>query len=106
MQSITKNRVKERYTCPGLPLAVYREVAAHLRQVTGVNAELTVKPLHSGLPDGSAKQRENFDYYASQIEALWLEYPQDLATESQQRVRAILDYYGKRYQPWETKEDC
>ena len=98
MQSITKNRVKERYTCPGLPLAVYREVAAHLRQVTGVNAGLTVKPLHSG--------RETFDYYASQIEALWLEYPQDLATESQQRVRAILDYYGKHYQPWETKEDC
>jgi hypothetical protein len=98
LQSITKNRVKERYTCPGLPLAVYREVAAHLRQVTGVNAGLTVKPLQG---DG-----ETFDYNASQIEALWLEYPQDLATESQQRVRAILDYYGKRYQPWETKEDC
>lgn len=98
MQSIIKNRVKERYTCPGLPLAVYREVAAHLRQVTGVNTGLIVKPVQG---DGEA-----FDYYASQIEALWLEYPQDLANESKKRVRTILDYYGKRYQPWETEANC
>lgn len=97
MHSITENKVKERYTCPQLPLAVYREVAAHLRQVIGVNAGLIVKPLHSD---------RAFDYYASQIEALWLEYPQELPTQNKQRIRAILDYYGKRYQPWETKENC
>ena len=104
MQSIIKNKVKERYTCPGLPLAVYREVAAHLRQVTGVNAGLIGKPLHGDRETAAEADRETFDYYASQIEALWLEYPQDLATESKQRVHAILDYYGNRYQPWETKE--
>ena len=98
MQSIIKNKVKERYTCPQLPLAVYREVAAHLRQVIGVNAGLIVKPLQGG--------RESFDYYASQIEALWLEYPQELSTKSKHRIQTILDYYGKRYRPWETKGDC
>lgn len=96
MQSIIKNRVRKRYTSPGLPLAVYREVAAHLRQVTGVNAGAIVKPLQDG--------GETFDYYASQIEALWLEYPQELPTESKQRIQTILDYYGQRYQPWEIKE--
>ena len=98
MQSIIKNKVKERYTCPQLPLAVYREVAAHLRQVPEVNAGLIVKPLRDG--------EEAFDYYASQIEALWLEYPQELSTQSKHRIQTILDYYGKRYQPWETKRDC
>lgn len=96
MQSIIKNQVRKCYTSPRLPLAVYREVAAHLRQVTGVNAGAIVKPLRGG--------REAFDYYASQIEALWLEYPQELSTESKQRIQAILDYYGQRYQPWEIKE--
>lgn len=96
MQSITNNQVKNRYTCPQLPLAVYREVAAHLRQVIGVDAGLITKPLH-----GSQKP---FDYYASQIESLWVEYPQDLPTESKQQIQAILDYYGKRFQPWELKE--
>lgn len=96
MQSIIKNQVRKCYTSPGLPLAVYREVAAHLRQVTGVNAGAIVKPLQGG--------GEAFDYYASQIEALWLEYPQELPTESKQRIQAILDYYGQRYQPWEIKE--
>ena len=96
MQSITENKVKKRYTCPQLPLAVYREVAAHLRQVIGLDAGLITKPVAGG--------QEAFDYYASQIEALWLEYPQDLAAETQAQIQAILDYYGKRYQPWETHD--
>ena len=93
MQSTIKNKVKERYKSPRLPLAVYREVAAHLRQVMEVDAGLTLKPLHGGT--------EAFDYHASQIESLWLEYPQNLSSQSKQRIQAILDYYGQRYQPWE-----
>ena len=94
MQSTIKNQVKESYKSPQLPLAVYREVAAHLRQVTSVTAGLNLKPLHGG--------KEAFDYYASQIESLWLEYPPNLAPQSKQQIQAILDYYGQRYQPWET----
>ena len=90
--STTNNKVKEQYTSPRLPLAVYREVVAHLRQVIGVNAGSIAKPLKGG--------SEAFDYHASQIEALWLEYDRDLTTESKQRIKAILDYYGDRYQPW------
>ena len=93
MQSLTEDKIKTYYKFPQLPLAVYREVAAHLRQVTGVDAGLITKPLRGG--------KEAFDYNASQIECLWVEYPQDLANASTQRIQKILDYYGKRYQSWE-----
>ena len=96
MQSITNNQVRELYTCPQLPLAVYREVAAHLRQIIEVDAGLITKPLQS--------DRESFDYDASQIESLWIEYSLDLSQADRQRIQAILDYYGKRYQPWKLIE--
>lgn len=96
MPSTKKDRVYQRYNCPRLPLAVYREVAAHLRQIIGVDAGLIVKPLKC--------DRETFDYHASQIESLWLEYSSDLSPVDRQRIQAILDYYGKRYQPWELIE--
>jgi hypothetical protein len=89
LQFTTDNKTKERYTYPQLPLAVYREIEAHLRQIIGVNAGLIVKPLKGS--------QEPFDYAASQIEALWLEYPPDLKVESKQQIQAILDYYQKRY---------
>jgi hypothetical protein len=92
LQSITENKIKEHYTYPQLPLAVYREIVAHLRQIIEVDAGVIIKPIKGS--------QESFDYSASQVEALWLEYPQDLATASQQQIKAILDYYGKRYQPW------
>lgn len=93
MQSTIKNKVKERYKSSQLPLAVYREVAAHLRQISEVNTGLDLKPFSGG--------KEAFDYHASQIESLWLEYPQNLTFQSKQQIQAILDYYGQRYQPWE-----
>jgi hypothetical protein len=89
LQLTTNKKIKERYTYPQLPLAVYREIVAHLRQIIGVNAGLIVKPLKGS--------QEPFDYAASQIEALWLEYSQDLNVESKQQIQAILDYYQKRY---------
>lgn len=76
--------------CPNLPLAVYREVAAHLRQVDGVEAGL--------LPQTSA----TFDYLQSQVGGIWFRYPSDGAAYCQAQVEAILNYYGQRFRPWET----
>ncbi len=91
------NTIKTHLTCPQLPLAVYREVAAHLRQIIGVKAGLIVRSSDSG--------SEKFDYAQSQIAALWLEYPQDLDAKKKKRIDEILDYYGQRYRLWETIAD-
>ncbi len=74
---------------PTLPLAVYREVAAHLRQVTGVEVEL--------LPQRS----QTFDYQQSQIGGLMLSYTSDADSIAPQRVQQILAYYGDRYGNWQ-----
>ncbi|WAL61756.1 hypothetical protein [Thermocoleostomius sinensis] len=79
-----------RLFCPHLPLAVYREVAAHLRQVTGVDAGL--------LPQRS----QTFDYQQSQVGGLWIRYREEVDGSSQQRIEQILAYYGDRYGAWET----
>ncbi len=69
---------------PQMPLAVYRELAAHLRQVNGVEVEL--------LPQTA----QTFDYPRSQVGGLLLHLPND-ATASQQLVQQILAYYGQRH---------
>lgn len=74
--------------CPGLPLAVYREVAAHLRQVEGIEVELL------------RQQSQQFDYHHSQIGGLWVHHTIDDAA-AYQRVEQILAYYGSRYGSWE-----
>lgn len=82
-------KVEYRICCPGLPLAVYREVAAHLRQVSGVEVDL--------LPQTATQ----FNYYDSQVGGLKIFYT--LADQvAQQRVEQILTYYGDRYGDWET----
>ena len=91
------NTIKTYLTSPQLPLAVYREVAAHLRQVTDVQAGLITRSVDSGV--------EKFDYAQSQIAALWLEYPQDIDAQQKKRLDEILDYYGQSYRPWETITD-
>ncbi len=78
--------------CPGLPLAVYREVAAHLRQVSGVSTRLI--PQHS----------QQFDYHDSQIGGLAIEYGEDSKPVMRQQVDQILAYYGDRYGAWERME--
>ncbi|MDY6940043.1 MAG: hypothetical protein SWY16_20610 [Cyanobacteriota bacterium] len=75
--------------CRTLPLAVYREVAAHLRQVGGVRAGL--------VPQSSPE----FDYALSQIGSLWIEYADDTDAAARDRVDRILTYYGDRYGAWE-----
>ena len=77
---------------PHLPLAVYREVAAHLRQVDGVQADL--------MPQTS----QQFDYKESQIAGLSIQFSDNSPALSEQ-VEQILAYYTNRYGPWE-EYDC
>lgn len=73
-----------------MPLAVYREVAAHLRQVSGVEVEL--------LPQTAPQ----FDYRLSQVGGLRI-YGDGLAEpEHQARVLEILNYYRSRFGDWQT----
>jgi len=77
---------------PSLPLAIYREVAAHLSQVSGIAVEL--------VPQRSTE----FDYSQSQIGGLSLRYTAEANAESRQRVQQILAYYGDRYGNWQPLE--
>ncbi|MBW4634268.1 MAG: hypothetical protein KME30_20865 [Iphinoe sp. HA4291-MV1] len=78
-------QTKERIEFASLPLAVYREIAAHLRQVEGVEV--------SFIPQTS----QQFDYNQSQIGGLWIEYASNSRAESRQWVQQILAYYRDRY---------
>lgn len=84
--------------CPQLPLAVYREVAAHLRQVEGVKAVLIPRSI-------SHDQQEEFDYNQSQISALEIEYSTNIGDRQKQQIEDILDYYAQRYRPWQSQSD-
>ncbi|MEH2107316.1 hypothetical protein [Nostoc sp.] len=76
---------KEKIEFAGLPLAVYREIAAHLRQVEGVEVDL--------IPQSS----QEFDYNQSQISGLSLSWTANSGSENRQRVNQILAYYQNRY---------
>ncbi|MBN3886099.1 MAG: hypothetical protein V7K64_03775 [Nostoc sp.] len=76
---------KEKIEFAGLPLAVYREIAAHLRQVEGVEVDL--------IPQSS----QEFDYNQSQISGLSFSWTANSGSESRQRVNQILAYYQNRY---------
>jgi hypothetical protein len=93
VNSTTTQTIRYQITNPELPLAVYREIAAHLRQVEGVDTGLILRPLEGN--------REEFDYAQSQIAALSIEHPQDLAKINLQTIESILDYYAQKYRPWE-----
>ena len=77
-----------------MPLAVYRELSAHLRQLEGLEVEI--------LPQSDPQ----FDYRQSQVGGIRLHYPSDSAVESivspnqtsdRQRLKQILAYYHDRY---------
>jgi hypothetical protein len=74
--------------CATLPLAVYREVAAHLTQVDGVSTQL------------EWQTADQFDYDQSQIGGLQIELP-TVDDDSVAQVEQILAYYADRYSPWE-----
>ena len=79
----------DRIRYPGLPLAVYREIAAHLCQVDGVAVDL--------IP----QQSQQFDYRLSQIDSLWIRTVADANTACREQVQQILTYYSDRYGAWE-----
>jgi hypothetical protein len=85
MQTKQDNRLKYEIKFPGLPLVVYREIAAHLHQVEGVETGLY------------PAQTEQFDYNQSQVGGLWIQYTQTADEESREQVDRILAYYQKRY---------
>lgn len=71
-----------------MSLAVYRELAAHLRQVEGVEVEL--------LPQSS----QVFDYQQSQVGGLRLRLPKlspEPSSTASERVQQILAYYSQRH---------
>ncbi|MEB3174145.1 MAG: hypothetical protein VKN60_02995 [Cyanobacteriota bacterium] len=70
---------------PRLPLAVYRELAAHLSQISGVETEI--------LPQTAPV----FDYDLSQAEGLKVSYPGDLDAQEKAWLEQILAYYQTRY---------
>jgi hypothetical protein len=69
----------------GLPLAVYREIAAHLRQVEGVQVDIV------------SQSSQQFDYNQSQVEALQLSFAPNLPLDNRKIVEQILGYYQNRY---------
>lgn len=89
MQSTTVKQQQEQITYPNLPLAVYRELAAHLQQVRGVTTEL--------IP----QQSEQFDYAQSQVETLQIQYPSSLESQEKHQIQGILDYYAQVHGTYE-----
>lgn len=77
---------------PQLPLAVYREIAAHLQQLLGVKTELL------------SPQVTKFDYYQSQVGGLQLDYPVTLPEGDRQRLEEIIEFYAGRYGTPERRE--
>ncbi len=72
-----------------LPLAMYRELAAHLLAVEGTDVELQWNP------------SENFHYRDSQIGALILQIS---GQTDQELVCRILNYYGTWHQETKSKQ--
>ncbi|MFN4279295.1 hypothetical protein [Thermosynechococcus sp.] len=65
-----------------MPLAIYRELAAHLQLLDGVSVRL--------LPQTSS----HFDYELSQIEGIAVAVPPTLDRDAQARCEEILQHYG------------
>ncbi|MFM6137144.1 MAG: hypothetical protein ACKO3K_10430 [Cuspidothrix sp.] len=76
---------QEQIEFPGVPLAVYREIAAHLRQLLGVEVGL--------IPQTSAE----FDYNQSQIAGLSISWQSDTDEATRERFKQIVAYYHNRF---------
>ena len=90
METAKHKQQRYQFSSQGLPLAVYREVAAHLRQVGKVKVGLFSPP-----------SSELFDYNKSQVGGLWLEYAEDAEDAIRQKVDRILAYYEEIFGNWE-----
>ncbi len=72
-----------------LPLAIYREVAAHLRQLEGI----TVSCLD--------QVDRGFSYLDSQVGGLEILGADRLSDPDKARFEVLLNYYADRYSPWD-----
>lgn len=95
--SATQTHPRRHLRCPRLPLAIYREIAAHLRQVRGVRTGLLPMPAIRDDSESSA-----FDYTRSQVAGLWIESSESDDPEIDRQIEEILAYYGDRYGSWES----
>jgi len=86
---VSDSQQQEKIKIPSLPLAVYREIAAHLRQLDGLEVEV--------VPQSSSE----FSYFKSQVEGLRLSYAITFSSEEKQYCQEILDYYEQKYGSWE-----
>lgn len=91
-----KSEVCQSLSIAGLPLAVYLEIAAHLRQLEGVDAELIAH---------NYQTQPVFSYQASQVAGISLKHKSDLKPETQTRLEAILAYYQNIYGVWQRQKD-
>jgi hypothetical protein len=85
---MTQQTIPKQVYWPKMPLTVYREVAAHLRQV-GVEVEL--------LPQVA----DYFDYELSQVGGLEITGTDELDVRSKTRLYEILQYYCKQFGEWQ-----
>lgn len=76
--------IQEKIEFPGLPLAVYREIAAHLNQLAGVEVGLI------------SQTSLEFDYNESQIAGLWISCLPNAHEEDKKRFKQIVAYYQNR----------
>jgi len=72
-----------------MPLAVYREVAAHLQQIAGLQVAFV-----------TSNDRE-FSYLESQLGGLEITGVDRLAASERLLLDRLLSYYANRYNPWE-----
>ena len=85
--------MQTRLSCAALSLALYREVAAQVRQVRGV---ATV--------DLEAQGMIPFGYQQSQVAALLVTFGSDRTPTTDRQLRTILDYYARTFGQWQTTE--
>lgn len=72
------------WCCPPLSLAIYREIAAQLEQVSGViRVKIQLHPVTAA-----------FDYGKSQVEGLTFTFDANPSTQGQ--IAAILTHYEQR----------
>jgi hypothetical protein len=84
--------IPRKLSWPQMPLAVYREVQAHLQQVAGIEVEL--------LPQTSTQ----FNYALSQVGGLEINLLGVTELALCERVQQILTYYSDRFGPWQVLE--
>jgi hypothetical protein len=89
----SENERRERIIYSNLPLAIYREVAAHLRQVSGIKTELL------------AQESRQFNYNSSQVGGLCIEYPVSLSELDRDRIASILNYYADRHGSYQRQDN-